>query len=247
MTTDARTKQPTLSDAALRRRALIAGLGGATLASACGTSVENDEGTSGAGAGSGNATSGNGAGGTSGSATGGAGGGEPMPCTETADNILGPYYRADAPFRNDLTEADTLGTRITVSGRVLTPTCTPIADALVDVWQANADGDYDNDGVDDPPVEVFVLRGRINTDADGNYSFHTIIPGHYLNGNQYRPAHIHVTVSAPGFESLTTQLYFEGDPYNDIDPFIVASLIMPLTDEPGGEKSATFDFVIAPV
>jgi protocatechuate 3,4-dioxygenase beta subunit len=127
------------------------------------------------------------------------------------------------------------------------PDCNPIAGALLDVWQADDTGDYDNDGVDDPPPDVYVLRGRMLTDADGNYSFDSVIPGHYLNGNQYRPAHIHVTVSADGHESLTTQLYFDGDPYNGIDPFIIGSLIMPLEDAPGGGVDASFDFVIAKV
>src|SRR5690606_34392367 len=99
--------------------------------------------------------------------------------------------------------------------------------AVLDFWQADDDGGYDNDGVADPPAGEFVLRGKVESDAAGGFSLKTIIPGHYLNGNQYRPAHIHVTVSAPGFASLTTQLYFEGDPYNEIDPFIIDSLIMP--------------------
>jgi catechol 1,2-dioxygenase len=62
-----------------------------------------------------------------------------------------------------------------------------------------------------------------------------------LNGAQYRPAHIHVKVSAPGFQTITTQLYFEGDKYNAIDPFIHASLIMPIRDM-NGVKTCPFDF-----
>jgi protocatechuate 3,4-dioxygenase beta subunit len=89
-----------------------------------------------------------------------------------------------------------------------------------------------------------ILRGRIYSGDDGSYDLRTIIPGHYLNGDQFRPAHIHVRVSAPGHALLTTQLYFEGDPYNAIDPFIEAPLIMPLADAARGGKQATFDFVI---
>ena len=81
---------------------------------------------------------------------------------------------------------------------------------------------------------------------DGGYRLDTIIPGHYLNGNQFRPAHIHVKVSAPGYQLLTTQLYFEGDPYNDIDPFIEAPLIMTLEEDDAGGKTAQFDFVLRP-
>lgn len=176
---------------------------------------------------------------------GGQGGQRPLVCTPSPDNITGPYYRQNAPFRTDLTEPGMAGTRITVSGRVLDPACQPIAGALIDVWQADDDGGYDNDGVDDPPASDYVLRGRMAADGDGAYSFRTIIPGHYLNGAEFRPAHLHVTVSAPGFFSLTTQLYFEGDPYNAADPWYLAALELALEDA-GQEKTSTFDFVLEP-
>lgn len=231
----------------LGRRTFLGTVGGAVLVSACTadtneTSTTSNSNASGAG-GSGNGVTTNTTASTGGQ--GAQGGGNPMMCTPSDSNILGPYYRPGAPFLTDLTTPQTEGIRITISGRVLDPDCNPIADALVDVWQADNTGDYDNDGVNDPPPSVFVLRGKLNSDADGNYSFKTIIPGRYLNGSQYRPSHIHVIVSAPGHESLTTQLYFEGDPYNDVDPFIVDTLIMHIEDAPGGEKKATFDFVIA--
>ncbi len=238
------------------RRAFISLMGSSALLVACGSGTNSSDGAGGNGGG---ASSAGGMGGTGGVAgmggaggTGGAGGSPaststgPMVCTPSDDNILGPYYRANAPFRDDLTEPNMAGTIVTVSGRVLTQDCQPIANALLDVWQADDTGDYDNDGVNDPPPGVFILRGRLNADASGNYSFRTIIPGHYLNGSQFRPAHVHVIVSAPGFASLTTQLYFEGDPYNDNDPFIVDSLIMPVEDQPNGEKASPFDFVLAP-
>jgi protocatechuate 3,4-dioxygenase beta subunit len=135
------------------------------------------------------------------------------------------------------------GTRLTVTGRVLSPDCSPLAGAELDVWQADDDGRYDNDGVNDPVGGAYILRGRMTTDEQGRYSFQTVLPGHYLNGAQYRPAHIHVTVSADGHLPLTTQLYFEGDPYNDVDGFIVDSLIMPVADV-AGQKECTFDFVL---
>jgi protocatechuate 3,4-dioxygenase beta subunit len=87
------------------------------------------------------------------------------------------------------------------------------------------------------------LRGKLRADASGAFRVRTIVPGRYLNGAQYRPAHVHVKVSAPGFLPLTTQLYFPGDPYNAVDPFIVRSLIMRVADE-GGLKRASFDFVL---
>ncbi len=225
------------------RRWFLAGMG--TLAvGACG-GVESNEDDDGVGGGS--TTSGDGgAGGMEAGAGGDGGGGAgPLDCTATADNIEGPYYRVGAPLRSDLTEPGMLGVPMVIRGTVASPDCMPIAGAELDVWQADADGGYDNDGVDDPPGGAFVLRGRMLTDAQGRYELRTIIPGHYLNGAQFRPAHIHVSVRAPGFAPLTTQLYFEGDPYNEIDPFIIESLIMPLADEAGG-KAARFDFVLAP-
>ena len=64
-----------------------------------------------------------------------------------------------------------------------------------------------------------------------------------IRERKYRPAHVHVKVSAPGFLPLTTQLYFPGDPYNAVDPVIVRSLSMRVADE-GGLKRASFDFVL---
>ncbi|MEM9691235.1 MAG: hypothetical protein AAGA56_01700, partial [Myxococcota bacterium] len=177
---------------------------------------------------------------------GGEGGGvAPLTCTETAVNIEGPCYRSGAPQRDDRTTADTEGDRITLRGRVLTPGCEPLVGAELDFWQADAEGRYDNDGVDDPEDGAFVLRGRVLTNDEGRYTLRTIVPGRYLNGAQFRPAHIHVKVVAAGLAPLTTQLYFEGDPFNEVDAFILESLIMPVRSE-GGELAADFDFVLAP-
>ncbi len=235
-----------------RTRRWFLSASGAALSAACGaapnrSSSSNDSASS-TGNGSSQSSAGGqgmgGAGGGQGAGGQGEGGGEPLVCTPSDDNILGPYYRPDAPFRDDLTDPNMVGVRVTVKGSVLDETCQPIAGALIDLWQADDDGGYDNDGNDDPAPNIFVLRGRLYSGSDGHFSFLTIVPGHYLNGAQYRPAHIHVTVSAPGFNPLTTQLYFKGDPYNDIDPFIKPSLIMAVNDL-GSGKQATFDFVLA--
>jgi protocatechuate 3,4-dioxygenase beta subunit len=164
-------------------------------------------------------------------------------CLETEDNILGPYWLEGAPERSDLTEAGLAGTRLQLTGRVLglaAAACTPLAGALLDVWQSDDRGDTPSDYSD---KATWRLRGRLYTAADGSYDLRTIVPGHYLNGPAFRPAHIHVRVSAPGHRLLTTQLYFDGDPYNGTDEFIEAPLIMKLTDV-GGGKAAKFDFVI---
>jgi len=169
---------------------------------------------------------------------GGSGDGSSAACSETEANTEGPFYKEGAPSRMVLIDENTPGTRVTVSGRVLDAGgCAPLAGAVLDVWQADASGAYDNDG--------YQLRGVLQTDADGRYEVVTIVPGHYLNGARYRPAHIHVKVSAADHELLTTQLYFAGDPYNEGDPFILDSLIMTPTENPDGSLAAVFDFVIA--
>ena len=119
---------------------------------------------------------------------------------------------------------------------MLTPDCEPIAGAELDVWHADARGGYDLDG--------FYFRGVLVTDDRGRYELRTIVPGRYLNGDRYRPAHVHVKLRAAGHRTLTTQLYFAGDPYNDGDPFIVESLIMQ-SKQIGGTRRAAFDFVLA--
>ncbi len=156
-------------------------------------------------------------------------------CPVTAPNIEGPFYKPNAPLKQKLNTGET-GRGLVVRGTVMDAKCRPIGGATLDIWQANADGAYDNAG--------YELRGRVQTDAEGNYAFHTIHPGHYLNGSQYRPAHIHVKLSAPGKRLLTTQLYFPGDPYNEIDPFIDKSLIMQLETEYYGPELARYDFAL---
>jgi protocatechuate 3,4-dioxygenase beta subunit len=165
-------------------------------------------------------------------------------CIETHANIEGPYYRPGAPLRANLVDPGVSGTPLDIEGRVMGLDCSRgLQNVELDVWHATADGHYDNDGTMHLGRERYLLRGRIRTDADGRYRVSTIVPGRYLNGPQYRPAHVHVKVRAAGFAELTTQLYFPGDPYNDVDPFIHRSLLM------GLEKSRErmlghFDFVL---
>jgi protocatechuate 3,4-dioxygenase beta subunit len=168
---------------------------------------------------------------------GGSADGSTAACSETEANIEGPFYKEGAPSRMVLIDEDTPGTRVTITGRVLDADgCAPLAGASLDVWQADDSGAYDQAG--------YTLRGVLQTAADGSYEIVTIVPGHYLNGDRYRPAHIHVKASAPGHELLTTQLYFAGDPYNEGDPFIRDSLIMTPTENQDGSLAAVFDFVI---
>lgn len=166
---------------------------------------------------------------------------EPRVCVPSADNIEGPFFKPGSPHRVDLTGGDGRGEALVVEGSVLDVGCHPIAGARLEVWQADHAGAYDNEGNR--------FRATLALAENGRYRFDTIVPGRYLNGRQYRPAHIHVKAHAPGYRSLTTQLYFEGDPFNAVDPFIDPSLIMSMRYESVGDKRAAtcrFDFVLEP-
>jgi protocatechuate 3,4-dioxygenase beta subunit len=120
----------------------------------------------------------------------------------------GPFYTANPPqiANNKLASSTEVGTKIIISGRVMNLDCSQvIPNTIVDVWQANNAGAYDNQG--------YNLRGKMTTNSQGFYIFETIKPGLYLNGASYRPSHIHAKVTPPGFSTLTTQIYFQGDPY----------------------------------
>jgi catechol 1,2-dioxygenase len=166
-------------------------------------------------------------------------------CNATEANIEGPYYREGAPFRSSLIDPGTLGAPLCLTGRVLSLDCrSALAGAVLDVWQADAAGHYDNDGSSET-TGAFRLRGRVSCDDKGAFELWTIVPGRYLNGASYRPAHIHVKLAAPGHQPLTTQLYFPGDPYNERDPFIRKSLIMDVQAGTQG-AAAHYDFVLIP-
>jgi len=169
----------------------------------------------------------------------------------TEDNILGPYYRKGAPFRGKITPPLSAGKVLVVRGRVWGhDTRKPLAGAVVDIWQADANGRYDNEDPRNPPAEnVFVNRARMVADESGYYEYETVHPGRYQVGQgQWRPAHVHYMVVHPGYQTLVTQMYFAGDPMNRTDSFIKPSLIVKPADvkvEGGVYESATFDIVLA--
>jgi protocatechuate 3,4-dioxygenase beta subunit len=153
----------------------------------------------------------------------------------TPPDIEGPFYKAGAPLRGDgvigIMTRDSLP--LTVSGRVLSADGTPLVDAVLDIWQADEHGAYDNTG--------YKFRGKVRPDHHGCYLFETIVPADYQIADSppdYRCAHIHFKVTAPGHASLTTQLYFPDDPYNATDHWFDARRVI---QHPVG----TFDFVLA--
>jgi protocatechuate 3,4-dioxygenase beta subunit len=111
----------------------------------------------------------------------------------------GPFFKPSSPERAELIEPGMAGQPIELVGFVLTRRCKPVPGALVDLWHANAKGEYDNSG--------FHLRGHVRADADGRYRFRTIVPGVY----EGRTRHFHVKVAPPSGRLLTTQLYFPGE------------------------------------
>lgn len=172
------------------------------------------------------------------------------PWRPTEDNILGPYYRAGAPFRGKVTPPLAAGTVLLITGRVWGyDTKKPLAAAQIDVWQADANGRYDNDDPAKPPAPgVYLNRIRLITDENGSYEFETIHPGPYQIGQSaWRPSHIHYLIQARGYKKLVTQLYFRGDEHQDTDQFIRESLIIDLAEirvVGGAYKAGRFDIVL---
>ena len=156
-------------------------------------------------------------------------------CGEEAENTpaltTGPYYRSDAPFRHDL-RADAVGGRsLTLAGFVVDTDCTLIPGALVEIWHADHQGNYDNEG--------HRLRAQQFTDAAGRWGFSTIETRHYA----FRTAHYHFRIRIPNGRMLTTQIYFPDDPRNAEDPLFDARLVMTRIDE-GERRIGRYDFVI---
>jgi protocatechuate 3,4-dioxygenase beta subunit len=157
-------------------------------------------------------------------------------CRVTPRDALGPFYVKGAPAHADLCAGAASGARrLTVSGRVLgAPECAPLAGALVEVWQADAQGDYTQVTAgkkDDPGC---LLRASLTTDAEGRYAFRTVLPGEYPG----RPRHIHYRVSAKGHATLVTQLYFARE------RGIPQELVVAAAPKDGG-LAASFDITLA--
>ncbi|WP_341487191.1 intradiol ring-cleavage dioxygenase [Pararhizobium sp. A13] len=147
----------------------------------------------------------------------------------TASQSAGPYYRLDSPFKDDFTSDVSSGDQITVRGYVLDSGCRPIFGALLDFWQADQSGSYDNVG--------YRLRGHQFTDDQGRYVLRTIVPGHYPG----RTRHIHVRVQRPNGRPLTTQLYFPSQSRNASDALYRPELLLKID---GDGNVGRFDFVL---
>ncbi len=165
----------------------------------------------------------------------------PEVCQPTLDDAEGPFYVPDTPTVTSLASPSEPGDLIAIVGAIVGPDCAPIPGATVEVWHADAEGQYSD----------AKLRATLTASKDGAYAFDSIYPGQYLQSNGWRPAHIHYKVSAPGFETLTTQLYFEGDPYLSPNDSCVScgswdtGRIIPLALDTQGVKRGAFEVVLA--
>jgi catechol 1,2-dioxygenase len=178
-------------------------------------------------------------------------------CKVSNGDILGPFFLpGSAQSGNatiELAKTTETGDHIVITGRVLAPDCkTPIAGAMVDVWQANAKGAYDIAHPDEKIAPAnYNLRGQSKTNDKGEFVLKTVMPGRYnippgLPGleketGQLRPAHIHLTVIHPIFVPLTTQLYFKGDSQIKGDPWAKGSKV--IVEMKG--KQGSIDIVLA--
>ena len=147
----------------------------------------------------------------------------------TVPETEGPFFKPKSPQRSDLREPATKGKPFELSGYVLTKRCRPVLGAVVDLWHADENGEYDN--ID------FRYRGHVITEPDGAFRFHTIVPALYPG----RTRHYHVKVQAPSSHLLTTQLYFPNEPRNSRDSLFQRELLMRVAN---AGDAGRFDFVL---
>ncbi len=194
-------------------------------------------------------------------------------CGLTPKQTQGPFYPTRDQRLNaldsdtDLTKipgrfARAKGQIVVVEGVVQDQNCKPVPGALVEIWQACESGRYNhpNDPNTSVPLDPdFQYWGQMKTNANGEYSFRTIIPGAYPADPSigwWRPPHVHVKVACVGYRELVTQMYFKGDPLNERDLILndlsaaeQASVVVdfqPSATEPG-VKTGRFDISIRKV
>jgi protocatechuate 3,4-dioxygenase beta subunit len=157
-----------------------------------------------------------------------AGGAARAACSLTATQIDGPFYpvSVDADYDTDMTRiaggsGRAEGEVVEVVGQVRDAACNPVANCVLEVWQANRHGRYTHPGdkANERPLDPnFQSYARITADGEGRYRFMTIKPGAYpALGAWVRPPHIHFKAHAAFHPGVTTQMYFAGEQLNDND------------------------------
>lgn len=151
--------------------------------------------------------------------------------TETSQNLLGPFWRLNSPPTangDSLIRSPTDGTPLFVRARFVDPAGQPVAGAEVDIWHSNNEGFYENQ---DEAQADMNLRGKFTSDAQGAIWFRSIRPAGYpiptegpvgrllkaQGRHPFRPAHLHFLAYKPGFKTLISQIYFNGDPRLETD------------------------------
>lgn len=151
--------------------------------------------------------------------------------TETAQNLLGPFWRMDSPATGNggsIVRSPTPGPALFVRAWFRDAQGKPIAGAEVDVWQSSPEGYYENQ---DPVQADMNLRGKLTTDRDGQIAFRSVKPAGYpipVDGpvgellraqrrHNMRPAHLHFLAVKEGFKTLISQVYVADDPHIDSD------------------------------
>ncbi|WP_410670037.1 dioxygenase [Amycolatopsis sp. cmx-4-68] len=190
----------------------------------------------------------------------------------TPATVLGPFHIEGSPekeFGGDMSDG-LPGTPLYITGSVRGLDGSPVAGAILDVWQADEEGAYESQI---PGIDEARLRAKYATRADGSYCLRTIAPKGYsipMDGpvgaligatdiSHFRPAHVHFLVNAAGYEPLITHLFQEGAQYLDSDVVFGTKQELVVAFEPrdpgptpdGGESAgpwlqARYDFVLQP-
>jgi catechol 1,2-dioxygenase len=177
--------------------------------------------------------------------------------------IEGPYYlpgQALLPAAATLPMRDSeKGEPLAFTGQVRAVDGSPLTGAQLDIWHADADGLYSGFA---PGIPDGNLRGVITADHAGRFEIHTMLPAPYeipkdgptgkliaaAGWHAWRPAHLHLIVSAPGYQKLTTQLYFHGGGWldSDVAQAVKPELILRPETGPDGARHVRYDFVLDP-
>ena len=163
--------------------------------------------------------------------------------SETTSDILGPFYRPGAPMRSNLISAGSTGEPMHLSGTIFKKDGkTPLPGVLIESWQCDEQEHYDNASDD------YLFRGAVRTGKDGRYAFKTIVPAPYKDGEDWRPAHIHLRISSNGHQDLITQIYFKGDPHIAKDASAASpqsvNRILEIKNNSSNKKVVQFDVIM---
>ncbi len=146
-----------------------------------------------------------------------------MSIPATTSQTVGPYFKIGfSPlYRDQLAGPGVRGERITIEGRVLDGDGKPVPDAVLELWQADAEGKYasPSDLENEPAEKAFFGFGRISTDDGGAFRFSTIKPGSVAGpGEMEQAPHIVVSIFMRGLLTrLVTRIYFSGEQANEKD------------------------------